>query len=55
MASLPPALSALLQRDPAARAYYKTLPPDIRTAVCSQKVATLPQLKAVAEPIIHAP
>lgn len=52
---IPPALTDLMQRDPEARSYYRSLPPDTRAAVCSQKISTLSEMKAIAEPIIHAP
>lgn len=48
-------LSDLLSQDQKAREYFQALPPDVRTAVCDQEIATLDALKAQAERILRAP
>ena len=48
-------LSDLLAQDQEAKEYFQSLPPDVRTAVCDQEIATLDRLKAQAERILRAP
>lgn len=52
MEHYPSGLKNLFDSSEEAKAYFQSLPPDVRTALCRQRITNLEELKTQAEHII---